>query len=60
MGMTVREEAEKLVRELPDDATWDDLMYRIYVRQKIEAGLRDAEAGRVVSQEEVERLFLGR
>ena len=60
MGMTVREEAEKLVRALPDDATWDDLMYRIYVRQKIEAGLRDAEAGRVVSQEEVERLFLGR
>lgn len=60
MATNVKEEAEKLVRELPDDATWDDLMYRIYVRQKIEAGLRDVEEGRVASQEEVERLFLGR
>jgi len=48
------------VCELPDDATWDDLMYRVYVRQKIEDGLSDVEAGRVVSREEVERLFLGR
>ena len=57
MATNVREEAEKLVRELPDDATWDDLMYRIYVRQKIEASLRDVEARRVVSQEEVRREF---
>ena len=47
-------EAKRLVNELPDDATWDDLMYRIYVRQSIEAGLRDADAGRVVSVEEVD------
>jgi len=49
MATNVREEAEKLVRELPDDATWDDLMYRIYVRH--------VEARRVVSQEEVRREF---
>jgi predicted transcriptional regulator len=59
MTTTIREEAEKLVRELPDDATWEDLMYRIYVRQKIEQGIQDADEGRLVSQEEVERLFLG-
>jgi len=35
-------------------------MYRIYVRQKIEQGLRDADEGRLVSQEDVERVFLGR
>ena len=56
----VKEEAEKLVRELPDDATWDDLMYRIHVRQAVERGLADAADGRTVSQEEVERLFLRR
>jgi len=60
MTLTVREEAEKLIRNLPDDATWDDLMYRIYVRQKIDQGIKDADEGRLVSQEEVERLFLGR
>lgn len=59
MKITVREEAEKLIHDLPDDATWDDLMYKIYVRQKIEQGLKDEESGKLVSQEEVERLFLG-
>jgi hypothetical protein len=54
---TVKKEAKRLVNELPDDATWDDLMYRIYVRQSIEAGLRDADAGRVVSVEEVRARF---
>ena len=60
MTATIREEAEKLIRNLSDDATWDDLMYQIYVRQKIDQGIKDADEGRLVSQEEVERLFLGR
>ena len=54
---TVKNEAKRLVEELPDDATWDDLMYRIYVRQSIEAGLRDSDAGRVVSVDEVRARF---
>jgi hypothetical protein len=44
-----------LVEQLPDDATWDDLMYEIYVRQAIEAGLQDSREGRTVSVEEVRR-----
>jgi predicted transcriptional regulator len=54
---SVKKEAKRLVDELPDDATWDDLMYRIYVRQSIEAGIRDADAGRVVSVDEVRARF---
>ena len=53
----VKEEARKLVENLPDDVTWDDLMYRIYVRQNIEAGLADSEADRVIDVEEVRRQF---
>jgi predicted transcriptional regulator len=44
--------AHDLVDRLPENASWEDLMYQIYVREAIDAGLRDAEAGRVVSQEE--------
>ena len=29
---SVKFEARRLVEQLPDDATWDDLMYEIYVR----------------------------
>jgi hypothetical protein len=53
----VKSEAKVLVEGLPEDATWDDLMYRIYVRQSVEAGLRDSEAGRTVSVEEVRARF---
>jgi predicted transcriptional regulator len=48
----IKAEAHRLVDALPDTASWDDLLYEIYVRQSIEAGLADAEAGRVVSHEE--------
>lgn len=54
---TLKEEAKRLVDELPQDATWEDLMYRIYVRQSIEAGLADSEAGRSVDVEEVRAEF---
>lgn len=53
----VREEARNLLKELPRDATWDDLMYKIYVRQVIEAGLKDSEAGRTTDVKEVRAKF---
>jgi len=49
----VKEAILELARNLPDECTWDDVMYQIYVRQKIEAGVRDADEGRVVPHEEV-------
>ena len=52
---TVRDEARRLVDQLPDDATWDDLLYQIYVRQSVEAGLEDVRAGRLVSVDEVKK-----
>ena len=49
--------AHDLVDRLPENASWEDLMYQIYVREAIDAGLGDAEDGRVVTQEEaVKRL----
>ena len=53
----VRSEAIKLVRRLPPSSTWDDLMYRIYVRQKIEAGLADIRAGRVHTHASIRKEF---
>lgn len=53
-----KEEARKLLDKIPETATWDDIMYEFYLRQKIETALADAEAGRVVSQDEIEAEFL--
>ncbi|HEX9940006.1 MAG TPA: hypothetical protein VGB15_22920 [Longimicrobium sp.] len=55
--ITVKEQARRLVDSLPDDATWDDLMYAIHVRQSVEEGLADADAGRVTSVDEVRASF---
>ena len=52
---TMKEEARQILERLPDDATWEDLQYEIYVRQAIEAGLKDCREGRTVSIEEVRR-----
>jgi len=46
--VNLKEEARQLVDGLPDNATWDDLMYKIYVRQAIERGLDDTRAGRTI------------
>lgn len=54
---TVKHQAHRLVDNLPDSATWEDLMYRIYVRQAIEAGIKDSNKGRTVDVEEVRRRF---
>ena len=48
----IKPEARRLVESLPDSATWNDLAYEVYVRQSLEAGLTDADAGRVVSHDE--------
>jgi predicted transcriptional regulator len=52
---SVKAAARQTIDLLPDDTTWDDVIYRMYVRQKIEAGLADAEAGNLMSTEEARR-----
>ena len=47
----IRPEARRLVENLPATAGWDDLIYEIYVRQSVERGLADADAGRTMDHE---------
>lgn len=56
---TVKQSLLELAQSLPDNCTWDDVMYQVYVRQKIEAGLRDVEERRLISHEEVFKEFEG-
>lgn len=52
-----KEKARALIDELPDNATWDDLMREIFVRQVIEEGLADSEAGRTTDVSEIRRRY---
>jgi len=53
----VKREAQRLMEDLPEEATWEDLMYRIYVRQAIEAGLEDSKVGRTLDVKQVRAGF---
>ncbi|MGQ9571040.1 MAG: hypothetical protein ACUVUQ_09430 [Thermodesulfovibrionales bacterium] len=54
---TAKKEIADLLKRLPDDCTLEDVQYHLYVLQKIERGLKDAEEGRVHTQEEVEKMM---
>ncbi len=50
-----KQEAIKILQTLPDDSTFEEIQYRLFVRQKIEQGLEDIEQGKTYSQEMVEK-----
>jgi len=52
---TAKETVRKILDQISDDSTFEDIQYHIYVREKIETGLDDVAKNRVLTQEEVER-----
>ena len=52
---SVKEEFRRMVESLPEDVTWEDLQYSIYVRERIERGRREAADGKILDEQEVER-----
>ena len=54
-----KERVLEAVRDLPENATVEDAMERLYFLAKIEEGERQADAGRTMSHEEAKRRILG-
>jgi len=54
-AVNVKEHARKIVDDLKEDSTWDDLMQKIYIRQAIEAGLADSMAGRTTDVHDIRK-----
>ena len=53
--MSAKADAQALIRDLPEDATYDDIQYHLYVQQVIEERLASVDRGEVVSHEEAKR-----
>jgi predicted transcriptional regulator len=56
---SAKQAARELIEQLPETVSWNDLMHELYVKQKIEEGLKELDDGRGVSHEEVKRRLLG-
>jgi predicted transcriptional regulator len=55
--MTVKQQVQRIIDELPDECTVEDLQYQLYVIEKIRKGLKSVDEGRGIPHEQVkERL----
>ena len=50
-----KEDVRKMLTQIPEDASLEDIQYHIYVMEKVQRGLKAAEEGRLLSNEDVER-----
>jgi predicted transcriptional regulator len=50
-----KQDALEAIGKLPDDTDFDEIMYRLYVLDKIRKGQEAAEQGRTISQEDLKR-----
>ena len=55
---TAIDEARKLIETLPETASWDDIMYQFYVKQKLRSALDAEKEGRVLPHEDVKKRLL--
>lgn len=55
-----KESVQQTLNHLSDKASWDDIMYELYVKQKIEAGLKAVDDGRTITHEEMKRKLLNK
>lgn len=52
---SAQDEVRDLMERLPESASFDDIQYSIYVRQKVGKGLEAGRRGQVISQAEAAR-----
>jgi len=52
---SAKEAVRNVLQQIPDDASFEDIQYHIYVCDKIERGLAEVQEARLLNQEEVER-----
>ena len=54
---SVKNDIKILIDDLPENASYDDVIEAIYVRQKIIRGLKDSKEGNYFSHEEAKALL---
>lgn len=56
-AVTMKAELRDLADRIPDSASYNEVMYQLYVRMKIAKGRQAADAGRSIPHDEVKRRF---
>ena len=53
-----KQEVLNVINSMPDDVSFDDVLYNLYMMNNIKAGLSDIKSGRTISHEGVKRMFM--
>ncbi|MPZ48738.1 MAG: hypothetical protein GEU75_05395 [Dehalococcoidia bacterium] len=53
--MTTKQDIIEMIEQMPEDASPEDIMYEIYVRERIDRGIQEAREGKVIPHEEVKQ-----
>jgi len=56
--MTIKEQVRRVIDELPETATWDDIVFELSTHRQVALGMQDVDEGRTVSDEDARREFL--
>ena len=52
--VAAKQEVQEIIRNLPDNCTYEDIQYHLYVVEKIKNGITRAENGEVSSHQDAE------
>ena len=52
---TDKQDAIEVIEQLPDNVPMDEIVYRLYVLNKVRQGMQDVDAGRSISSEQLAR-----
>jgi predicted transcriptional regulator len=53
--MSTKEAVIEMIRRMPEEVTVPDIIAGLYVRQKVDEGLRQLDAGQGIDHEEVKK-----
>lgn len=53
--LPAKEEVKHILEQLPNDASLEDIQYHIYIRQNVDHGLNEVDAGKTFSGEEFDK-----
>ena len=55
MAKSQKQAALRIIEALPENSSLDDIMYSLYFRKRVDRGLRELDAGKTVSHQDVKR-----
>jgi predicted transcriptional regulator len=58
--MTTKDQVREVLEMLPEDCTFDDVMYQLYIRERVARGLKAVEEGNVLTHEEAKARIMKR